>query len=115
MSFEGRLRGVETELALVIAVAAEVPGSRGLSGRCSHKHFVVRGNEPKAAVLIAAREDNCTYLELLEYDRFVDNTYKEKKKDNGSGVKDAHMQGWFQTECRPLGQIGYLHGRPWQC
>ena len=96
------------------AVAAEEPGSKGLSGRCSYKHMVVRGDEPKTAVLIAAREDTCTYIELLDYDPFLDNTYTEKK-DKGSHFKDAHMQDWLQTECGSLGQIAYLHGCSWQC
>ena len=63
------------------AVAAEVPGSQGLSGRQSFKHFVVRGDEPEAAMLIAAREDNCTYLELLKYDKHLDQTYKDNRKE----------------------------------
>ena len=65
------------------AAEAEDPGSSGLAGRCGYEYFVVRGDEPKTAVLMAARMDNCTYLELLEYDPFIDNPYpgKSKKKE----------------------------------
>ena len=66
---------------------AEDPGAKGLSGRRSFEHFVVRGNEEDAAVLIAARKDNCTYVELLDYDLNFDHDYREKQK-----VKQAYTR-----------------------
>ena len=57
------------------AVAAEKPGEKGLAGRNTYEHFVVRGNEEPAAVLIAARKDNCSSLELIEYDPHYDHGY----------------------------------------
>ena len=57
---------------------AEKPGACGLSGRPSFEHWVVRGNEEEAAVLIAARKDNCTHVHLLDYDLNHDCDYPEK-------------------------------------
>ena len=62
------------------AVAAEKPGVKGLEGRSTYEHFVVRGNEEKSAVLIAARKDNCSYLQLLDYDPHPDHLYRAKGK-----------------------------------
>ena len=62
------------------AVAAEKPGVKGLEGRSTFEHWVVRGNEEESAVLIAARKDNCSYLQLLDYDVNPDHPYKAQKK-----------------------------------
>ena len=62
------------------AVAAEKPGVKGLEGRSTFEHWVVRGNEEESAVLIAARKDNCSYLKLLEYDVNPDHPYKAQTK-----------------------------------
>ena len=60
---------------------AESPGASGLSGRPSFEHFVVRGNEKDAAVLIAARTDTCTHIDLLDYDLHFDSEYREKGRN----------------------------------
>ena len=60
---------------------AESPGASGLSGRPSFEHFVVRGNEKDAAVLIAARKDTCTHVDLLDYDLHFDSEYREKGRN----------------------------------
>ena len=62
------------------AVAAEDPDAEGLAGRGSFEHYVVRGNEPDAAILVAARCDNCTDLKLLDYDVHLDHTYTQQRK-----------------------------------
>ena len=56
------------------------PGAEGLEGKATHEHWVVRGSEDQAAVLIAARKDNTTSLESLEYEVYSDHTYTEKGK-----------------------------------
>ena len=45
-------------------------------------HFVIRGNEEKAALLMAVRTDIAQELTLLLYDRNGDHHYRANKRDN---------------------------------
>ena len=68
------------ELLRQPAVAAESPGEGGLQGRSTHEHWVLRGQE-ESTLLIAARKDNTTGLQLLHFECHEDFPYKEKGKD----------------------------------
>jgi len=57
---------------------ADAPQSR-LDERESHKHWVVRGNE-SSSVLIAARQDTCHSLDMLEWDLHNDFKYNQDKR-----------------------------------
>ena len=83
---------------------AEDPGAKGLSGRRSFEHFVVRGNEEDAAVLIAARKDNCTYVECLDYDLNFDHWYKEKKKNKKAYTRMLSCKVGFKQNVGHLGK-----------
>ena len=83
---------------------AEDPGAKGLSGRRSFEHFVVRGNEEDAAVLIAARKDNCTYVECLDYDLNFDHWYKEKRKNKKAYTRMLSCKVGFKQNVGHLGK-----------
>ncbi len=51
----------------------------GLERRDSAEHWVIRGNEEKAALLIAARKDVATNLTMLDHEVTNDHPYTEKK------------------------------------
>ena len=83
---------------------AEVPGAKGLLGRQSFEHFVIRGDEDLGAVLIAARKDNCTYVELLDYDINFDHWYREKQKDNQAYTRMLSCKVGFKQNVGHLGK-----------
>lgn len=87
-----------------------VPGSlgaAGLKGRSTHEHWVVRGNEEKTAVLIAARKDNCLSLECLEYDVHHDHPYTEKGKQKQATSRMLACRVGFKQN---IGHIGKTIG-----
>ena len=70
----------EVEELLRLEAVEGDPEQSGLEKRHTHEHYVVRGQEAETAVLIAARKDNTTGLECLEYEVHRDHRYKEKKR-----------------------------------
>ena len=73
---------VEDDLRLPNGGASSNPQSR-LDQRHTFEHWVVRGNEPKNAILIAARKDTCAGMQMLgNYEVFKDHEYQEKGKLN---------------------------------
>ena len=80
------------------------PEQEGLEGRSSHEHFVVRGAESEAAVLIAARKDNTTFLECLEYEVHHDNDYKEKGKTRKARSRMLVCRVGFKQNVGHLGK-----------
>ena len=52
----------------------------GWRGEAPSSAFLVRSDEVDAAILIAARMDNTTFLECLEYEVHDDHEYKETGK-----------------------------------
>ena len=85
------------------AVAAEKPGVKGLEGRSTFEHWVVRGNEEDSAVLIAARKDNCSYLQLLDYDVNPDHGYRAQGKDKMATTRTLICRVGFKQN---VGHIG---------
>ena len=83
---------------------AEVPGAKGLLGRQSFEHFVIRGDEDLGAVLIAARKDNCTYVELLDYDINCDHDYRECQKDKQAYTRMLSCKVGFKQNVGHLGK-----------
>jgi len=92
------------------AVAAEKPGVKGLEGRSTYEHYVVRGNEEKSAVLIAARKDNCSYLQLLDYDVNPDHPYRTKGKDKMATTRTLICQVGFKQNVGHIGKDAVVCG-----
>jgi len=84
------------------AVADGTAVAEGLHHRPSHEHWVVRGDEQEAALLIAARKDTCTYLECLEYDVHSDHVYRQLAKNKFARSRTLVCRVQFQQN------IGYL-------
>jgi hypothetical protein len=86
------------------SAVAGTPGVKGLEGRNTFEHWVVRGEEPQAAVLIAARKDNTTFLELLDYDVNEDHAYREKQKDKQARSRMLTCKVGFKQNIGHLGK-----------
>jgi hypothetical protein len=80
------------------------PEQAGLEGRCTYEYFVVRGAEPEAAVLIAARMDNTTFLECLEYEVHNDHNYTEKGKPKQARSRMLVCKVGFKQNVGHLGK-----------
>ena len=92
------------------AVAAEKPGVKGLEGRSTFEHWVVRGNEEECAVLIAARKDNCSYLQLLDYDPHPDHIYRAKGKHRIATTRTLICQVGFKQNVGHIGKNAVVCG-----
>jgi hypothetical protein len=79
-------------------------GAKGLEGRNTFEHWVVRGQEPQAAVLIAARKDNTSFLQLLDYDVNEDHAYREQKKDKMARSRILTCRVGFKQNIGHLGK-----------
>ena len=51
------------------------------------EHWVVMTNEPKNAVLIAARKSVCKQVEMLHWDAWPDGTWKDKGKHRAATTR----------------------------
>jgi len=91
------------ELLATPAVEAEKPGVTGLAGRNTYEHWVIRGQEKDSAVLIAARKDNCSDLQLLEYDPHDDHPYKLRGKDKMATSRTLTCRVGFKQNIGHLG------------
>ena len=94
---------VVEELLQQPAVAG-TPGAKGLEGRNTFEHWVVRGAEEQAAVLIAARKDNTTFLDLLDYDVNDDHSYREKKVNKMARSRILTCKVGFKQNIGHLGK-----------
>ena len=86
------------------AVAADIPGAPGLNGRPTFEHYMVRGEEKEAAVLIGARKDNCSYLNLLDYHVNLDGRYTQNKKEKRSKTRMLTCKVGFKQNVGHLGR-----------
>ena len=75
----------------------------GLERRDSAEHWVQRGNEREAALLIAARKDVATHLDCLEYEVHDDHNYTEKGKPKKARSRIMVCKVWFKQN---IGHIG---------
>jgi hypothetical protein len=80
------------------------PDLEGLAGRQTHEHWVVRGDELETAVLIAARKDNTTFLECLEYEVNEDHPYTEKGKPKMARSRILVCKVGFEQNVGHLGK-----------
>ena len=76
----------ETEELLKTGRSRGNPELQGLQSRDDHEHHVIRGNE-ESAILIAARTDNTTRLQLLLQCHRRPSLHGERYKENS---KVAH-------------------------
>ena len=86
------------------AVAADWSGATGLDGRPTFEHFVVRGNESAAAILIAARKDNCSYLNCIEYVVDFDHPYRSNRKSKTAHTRMLTCKVGFKQNVDHLGK-----------
>jgi hypothetical protein len=83
----------------------QAPGdaeATGLDTRTKFKHFCIRGNET-SSLLIAARTDVTTGLELLEFDLNDDHRYREKGKEKIARTRTLVCKAHFKQN---IGHIG---------
>ena len=80
----GQWYGLKFEDFLRQPPVAGAAVAEGLERRTSHEHFVVRGQE-QSVVLIAARKDNATSLELLDHAVYDDDPHREQRKTKWRG------------------------------
>ena len=92
------------EALLQKPAVAGTPGAKGLEGRNTFEHWVVRGAEPESAVLIAARKDNTTFLELLDYDVNDDHRYREQRKNKMARSRMLTCKVGFKQNIGHLGK-----------
>ena len=85
----------------------------GLERRGSAEHWVVRGNEQKAALLIAARKDVATNLNSLEYEVNDDHAYNEKRITKQARSRILVCQVLFKQNIGHIGKevvVAGVHG-----
>jgi hypothetical protein len=83
----------------------QAPGdaeATGLDTRTKFKHFCIRGNEV-SSLLIAARTDVTTGLELLEFDLNDDHRYRERGKEKIARSRTLVCKAHFKQN---IGHIG---------
>jgi hypothetical protein len=83
----------------------QAPGdaeATGLDTRTKFKHFCIRGNEV-SSLLIAARTDVTTGLELLEFDLNDDHRYREKGREKIARSRTLVCKAHFKQN---IGHIG---------
>ena len=102
----------ETEELLKTGRSRGNPALRGLQSRDDHEHYVIRGDE-ESAILIAARTDNTTSVELLEYNVIDDHPYTErgKKKTARSRIMICNIE--FKQNVGHIGKevvVAGVHG-----
>ena len=93
--------GVETLLQQ--AAVAGTAGASGLDGRNTSEHWVVRGNEPDAAVLIAARKDVSTGVQLLDYEVYDDHQYMQRSVRKWARSRQLVVRIGFKQNVGHLG------------
>ncbi len=96
------------------AVAAEDPDAEGLAGEAASSIMWCEATSQMRQCWLPLVCDNCTDLKLRDYDVHLDHTYTQQRKQKDGEIKDAHMQGWLQTERRPYWEIGRRLWCAWQ-
>jgi len=75
-----------------------------LSNRSTYEHYVVRGDEEEGAVLIAARMDNTTRMEMLgDYEIYNDKDYTDSGKQKQALSRSMVCRIYFKQN---VGHIG---------
>ena len=85
---------------------------KGLDGRSTHGHWVVRGRE-ESAVLIAARKDIAYSLECLHHEISEDHPYTEKGKNKMARTRMMVCKIGFKQNIGHPGKdiaVGGVHG-----
>ena len=102
------------ELLKKAAVAGDPEGSSKLQRRPTATYMVVRGQEPKTSLLIAARTDNCEFLHQLgNYDVHKDHEHTEKGKTTNARTRMLFGKVGFKQNIGHLGKeivVGAVHG-----
>jgi endonuclease/exonuclease/phosphatase family metal-dependent hydrolase len=75
----------------------------GLEGRPKYKHFVIRGDE-ESSVLIGARTDVCSALELLDFEVHHDHKFRANQKDKMARTRIIVAKVTFKQN---IGHIGH--------
>jgi hypothetical protein len=99
----------ETEEVLRTGRNLGDPTTKGLQSRDDHDHYVIRGNE-ESAILIAARTDNTTGIELLEYFVSNDHDYTEKGKKKQARSRIIVGKVYFKQNVGHIGKEVVLAG-----
>jgi len=76
----------------------------GLTQRESFEHYVVRGDEPVTALLVAARTNTCSGIALLEYNVDCDHEYTVKKKQKQARSRTMVCEVAFKQNVGHLGK-----------
>ena len=88
------------------------PELQGVQSRDDHEHYVIRGEE-ECAILIGARKDNTTSIELLEYHVSDDHGYNEKGKPKMARTRTMIAKIQFKQHVGHLGKeivVAGVHG-----
>ena len=83
---------------------AEDPGAKGLSGRRSFEHFVVRGNERGGGSIDCRSQRQLHLRRMLDYDLHFDHYYKESDKDKKAWTRMLSCKVGFKQNVGHLGK-----------
>ena len=102
----------ETEEMLRTCSSRGDPEVQGLRSRDDHACHVLRGNE-ESGILIAARKDNTTGIELLEYNVIDDHEYTQKGKPKKARSRIMIARIFFKQNVGHIGRevvVAGVHG-----